>query len=381
MVEGLEAPSYLRRLFFAALALVLVGLAGGWISWLGNMETPERWQPPAPLPSRPWACEGQLKDRWSRLAESKRQLAVSWERTEELEQVAVDFAAPAFLNARVELDREEAFRSSARKKEMGLDFDVGAEVPASGVLLYLGLLGLLWLVARDVMRSPSGAFSGDPLSRRLGWPIAIATLVVFAPALLAEILVSVLNQKKSWFGWDSFCVSPGSFAFTKVALLGVDLGAGVVLAIFWALLDPAHRPPIRIDDATARRRMALYVDFLRKWSFWGVVVVAMVLIGWLQLATSAVNPSGFERSYVFAVIGGILAPGYLLSRIVGNVHGLQREYAEQVVGRDPTQVPPDPTARLYGDGGWKLPAAAAAVLSGALYVLDKLGIFAIIAGR
>jgi hypothetical protein len=33
VAEGLEAPSYLRRLFFAALALVLVGLAGGWISF------------------------------------------------------------------------------------------------------------------------------------------------------------------------------------------------------------------------------------------------------------------------------------------------------------------------------------------------------------
>lgn len=251
-----------------------------------------------------------------------------------------------------------------------------------GVVMILLLVLLPWWIARHMEKSAKdlSLTDADRVEGR-SWrrPFALFAGSLWAVQVAQQLYTSVFSVEKSWFGWDSFCVSPWSFVCVNLTLLGGSLTTAWPLTVYHLLTDERAAPPVDLSHPSGRCGVGDYMATLRLWSFLGLVAVIAPALLYLRGASG--QQANFANGYYASVLFALAIATTLEFRTVRCALRVRRDYEAKRAALGATwaevegkRVPDDPTNVFLGDAPWKIPATITVVLGGAWVMLDVLGL-------
>jgi hypothetical protein len=331
-------------------------------------------------------CRGQLAKRREACAQIQRDLEVAAQRIRTLETALLDTRISGWIDARRELSQERAHQATLERQQR--DLTVGHKGTqawyTSGcwylVFIVAGLL-LEALVFRWALRGAREACILKAKGPTWSYRVYLVTgLMFFVPHLFEQVLTSVVASDKSLFGWESYCVSRGSFIALRVAMLGVSFALALPYTVLYELLDRKWLPQLALLHKDGACGAGPYVAFLRLWSFVGLGLVALVFVSWLKYLVW--TQANFNPRYLITPLFYLTVAAWVLARALLAAYGLRLRYHEAVAvamqdiwsAEKLKTFPPDPTLAFLPEKPWQLPASVLAVLVGLWWVLDQLGL-------
>jgi hypothetical protein len=392
--DARRVVSHMWLLGFGAIIMVLGGIPA-FSTW--HVER-GRWaaEPCAAPNTRTPAsevCEIQLRRRAERLCQQQRDLATSEVRANEFRTALDRPTSPLFVEARAGLEREAVYRSSLKSQYKGLEFSTSMWAPGGQFLLLLLSLVAAYLVARKAAFDAGEAISElkDKTwgTRELLLPWFVTLVVPAGPMLLTEYLGSMTDPNKTWFGYDSYCISHTTYYAVRLASVGVYMACAVPVAMFFRVSARTWRPevrgagdsPVSYADFANYAEFAGYAELVQRWCFWGLLLVFSFAAIWLKLAVSGVDAPNFYYAYLLPALG-LLPPLVVVGRFYLRMKELRREFKKWEASRlSGAAGMPDPTAKFLGDDPYRLPAVFVALAAAGWALLDKLGLLVVFHGH
>lgn len=357
---------------------IIVSAAGGYPIWCGS------WDGNG---NDACICKEQLKNRNEHLIRISSDLAVVKKRIESFKEGLYNTKNTAFIQSRMELDREKKEKTDleAEKKRLILKPIFPSAVWELALILF-GLMAV-FLVARFVLKDAQDTFH-EKLNFKKVWirPYLLMAGFLIASTLGEQVWVSIIDTDKSWFGWCSFCISPWVFILMRLTYAADQFAITYALTMFYLLADERYVPKIKLDNPDGRCGVGKYVNLFQKWTFIGLTAAIFPIVWWLHVIT--VSPASFEKAYLITPISSLIVVMYLVFRGVRKASLLRRKYQEACTekmgqswsAQKAKNLPPDPTLEFLGDKWWKLPAVVTAVITAALVALKVLGVTNILVG-
>lgn len=351
---------------------IVVSCAGGY---------PLRCDPWDGNGSNSFKCEKQLDNRREKLSEINSDLDAVEKRIDHFTKALKKKEDRAFVQARVELEREKRKKAALTDEKKGLIANPIFPSAFGELAFLLVAFGIVFLIARRILKDATKTFHRTLDLKRV-WIkpyLLIAGVLIFC-TLVEQVWVSVLDPQKSWFGWCSFCVSPWGFVLIRLTYAMDQFAITYVFTVIYLLTDEQYVPPIELDNPDGRCGVGKYVYLFQKWTFIGLVVAIIPIVWWLREIT--VSPAWFEKAYLITPVSSLGVIAYLVSRVIRRAYLLRRKYQEACTNKmgsswsaqKAKNLPPDPTREFLGDKWWKLPAVVTAVITAALAALKVLGI-------
>ena len=206
----------------------------------------------------------------------------------------------------------------------------------------------------------------------------LLAFVIFAPMLVSELCTSVFSVEKTWFGWDSYCVTPWAFIIRCLAMAVLCLVAATPFSILLYYSDISQKPPVTLNAQDGRFGVGKYADFLSTWAMLLILVPSLLgLIGlrWVMEAEPEFNT-------VRLLIGSGVAFLIVCTvyRMLRNAIVLRIKITEKLPDILDSHKPQnDPTVQLIGTSWWKLPATLVASLGSVGALLELSGLLEYIA--
>lgn len=211
-----------------------------------------------------WKCDDQEKHREEELKTLKLLSDAIKLRVASMEAIAKDDKHGHFLKARESLEAEKAALGAAQRKEHQLRIrTISESIPSilgliMGSMLFYLLFGrlVLWHARTTVSLTPmaeprgEGPVEGSQEQESIaqceimnqgktleswGRAHAVMTLLIASFMIIAELFTSVLATAKTWFGWDSFCITPEAFLGDVWWKFPASIGGA--LALLWGMLE------------------------------------------------------------------------------------------------------------------------------------------------
>jgi len=344
------------------LAAVLVGVAQGLWDFKTFTEDME---------SETLCCPTQHAHRGIQLQALHEEKDCSSIRLKSLQAALVDPASPHFAFAREKIieEREELRKLEARMERLQVE-PLSREFVITAGLVTLVILLAASAAARLMVHHASEPVLFGKEIASWGYPYWTFVAILFLTFLAREVSTSVIAIDKSWFGWNSFCVSNAAWLLTQVMFLGFAMVIAYPASVLWYLSRPAQRPPMldpdHPDGAWGVRR---HVLVLQTWAILTVVFFFAPTL--LALRVYAASPDVSFLYTVPSIVYSAVA-AVIVGRLIWNAVRIRQAYYnalgklgatwQEIESRRP---PGDPTINFLGEHWWKLPAT----IFGALTVL------------
>ena len=234
-------------------------------------------------------------------------------------------ASPHFVFAREKIieEREELRKLEEREKRLKVE-------PLTSRFIFIALFVTLIVIfaaygaARLMIHHASKSVLSGRRITRWRWPYWTFVVILFIVFLAREVSTSVIAIDKSWFGWNSFCVSNAAWLLTQVMFLGFAMVIAYPASVLWYLSRPAHRPPMlnpnHPDGAWGVRR---YVLFLQTWAI--LTIVFFLAPTLLALRIYAASPDvSFLYTVPSIVYSAVLA--VTVGRLIWNAVRIRQAY-------------------------------------------------------
>ena len=287
----------------------------------------------------------------------------------------------AFIPSRIELEhaieREQLLKAELNKLE------VSPVYPGIIWVVALLLTGSLvsFFVAKYVLFDAQKSFQNE-ISFKNRWKKPYFSIAGFLIGftLIEQILASVMIVEKSWFSWDSFCISVPAFILMRLSYAANQFAIAYALTIIYLISDTYYVPKVRLFSPDGKCGVAKYVSFVQRWTIIGMTAAFIPMIFWLRhLLESQME---FKYIYLLTILSSLAVVFFLVLRGIRCGYELRNKYEkakESEMGLSwsselETKIPEDPTHEFIGDKWWKLPAAVSVVIGSAWLLIRYLGI-------
>jgi len=246
------------------------------------------------------------------------------------------------------------------------------------IALILGSLLFYLLINRLALLHAKSAYRHSHLSKIIrNWmlPQILIGIVIAAPMIISELVTSVFATEKTWFGYDSFCVTPSAFVLKCMAYVTFGFVASTPFTMLWCL---SRRDYIPLPDPSARDGKfggERYVEFLQTWTLWLILAPSTLGIFLFRYVVEMEKVFSFVR-LLYGLGVGIMTL-LIVVRLITNAVILRFRCREALVDQklgEADRVPIDPTISFLGTDWWKLPATISVSLASIWALLEFMGL-------
>jgi hypothetical protein len=270
----------------------------------------------------------------------------------------------------------EQLKKIIKKSESHQIYSLKQTFPLVLALIILTLLSFLFVGRLIVLHAKSislnGVDSWTPPHIFFGFLIAIFMS-------LAEVFTSVLATEKTWFGWDSFCVTQYAFVIKCITFFSYGLVAATPFTILWCLSRKINIPNPDSSAPDGKFGAGRYVEFLQTWTLWLILAPSALGIIWIRYVVEM--ESQFSPARLLHATGVGVLITLIVIRLIRNAIILRfrcNEAFQRIKHKPKDKLPADPTIAFIGTTWWKLPATVSAALASIWVLLEGLGIAKII---
>lgn len=244
------------------------------------------------------------------------------------------------------------------------------------ILMLFSLISFL-LIERLIILHAKWIKNFFPTNKLINWTqpqISFGFLIAFFMTL-AEIFTSVLAKEKTWFGWDSFCVTPSAFIIKCISFISYGLVAATPFTVLWRLSDEKYLPkpnPLAEDGNFGAGR---YVQFLQTWTLWLILFPSALGIIWFRY-TIEMEPQ-FSPARLLHGTGVVALIAIIVYRLIKNAIILRFQCEDELHQKKykaKDKLPTDPTIAFLGTAWWKLPATVATAFAVIWALLEGMGL-------
>jgi hypothetical protein len=249
----------------------------------------------------------------------------------------------------------------------------------STLTFYIFLARLILLHGKVVQDNLQSDDRFDSRLEKWLLPHILFSSVITASMISSEIITSVLACEKTWFGYDSFCVSPSAFVIKCIAFIGFGYVAATPVTYLWCFSRTHCIPRLDPNARDKHFGISVYVEFLQTWSLWLILAPCTLFIVWMRYVVEMELNVSYAR-VLYAV--GIGVPLVLIVvRLIRNAIIIRfrcNQELQKFEEEPKNRVPVDPTISFLGNTWWKLPATIGAALASIWALLEGLGLGKII---
>lgn len=290
-----------------------------------------------------------------------------------------------FVNAHSYLAEENKILQSLKNKEKGLEI-----TPMSGkfVLIFIAFMlpFFLSLVITQWLLKDFDWLSKDrelPPSRlsKVFWSLSIIFWLIIVVTAIFTSIVTV--EGKTWYDSSSFCVSEFAFIVIHIALLGSTMSLATPVSVAFVAANKRYIPPIKLQNPDGRCGVGDYIDALKRWTFWGSILVLGIAISWTDFVIS--QQGGISRAYLIVPFSMAALLLLLMYCFLRNAYTIRKEYILHRTALGATwaevsshEIPQDPTVEFISHEWWKLPTVVYPVLGTIFFVAEFFGISKIV---
>jgi hypothetical protein len=138
------------------------------------------------------------------------------------------------------------------------------------MVFVFGSLLIYLSISRLVLLHSNSVFMSAPISRTTqemigNWktPLIQFAFVLAAPMIISELCTSVFAETKTWFGYDSFCVTPSTFVLKCIAYLTFGCVAATPFTVLWCLSRRDNIPRADPSAGDGKFGAERYVEFVQ----------------------------------------------------------------------------------------------------------------------
>lgn len=212
-------------------------------------------------------------------------------------------------------------------------------------------------------------------------PQILIGIVLIVPVLLSELCTSVLAEEKTWFGYDSFCVTPAAFVVKCIAFVASGFVSATPFTMLWCLSRRDYIPHPDMLARDGKFGAERYVEFLQTWTLW--LILAPSALGIFFFRYVIVKEDLFSPVRLIYGLGVGIIILLIIVRLIRNAVILRFLCREILVNQKhgaTDQVPIDPTIDFLGKDWWKLPATISVSLASIWVLLELMGLSKILVG-
>lgn len=359
-------------LFFAG-ALSAYGVHGSWTKELTISCITER-------------CSKQ-RDHWNDLIDKEIETKiVAAKRIEHLKRARLDSNNSNFNQSwnwfEAELDQLEGIKKSTKYRINSIIF---WSFPTFTAFIFGSLLFYV-LMNRLVLLHAKSTYKHAQLDQIIqgsisNWktPQILIGMLISATMITSELFTSVLATEKTWFGYDSFCVTPSAFVVKCIAFIAFGFVASTPFTILWCLSGKDYIPYPDPSAKDGKFGVERYVEFLQTWTLW--LILAPSALGIFLFRYVVEMESVFSPVRLLYGCGVGIVILLVIVRLITNAIILRFRcrdaLTDQKFGKE-DRVPVDPTISFLGTEWWKLPATITVSLTTIWALLEFIGLSKII---
>lgn len=331
-------------------------------------------------------CTNQRNYRKERLMEACEDREAAIKRIKLLKEIRSDPKDKNFSQTWSWFEKEiDQLKKVVKRSEKYQINSLGKSFPHLISLIFFSLIVYLFIGRLVVLhtRSIQSHFGLDEISQNKisNWmlPHFIFGFLIAVFMILSEIATSVLDQEKTWFGWDSFCVTPSAFVIKCVALISFGLVAVTPFTMLWCVSRKKYIPPAMPSARDGKFGAGRYVEFLQTWTLWLILVPATLGIVWMRYVVE--KEPRFSSARLLYVIGPGVIITLIVVKLIRNAIILRfrcYDSLSEEAFKERDKQPTDPTISFLGTEWWKLPATISVALASIWVLLGWLGMSKII---
>ncbi len=249
----------------------------------------------------------------------------------------------------------------------------------SSLLFYIFMSRLVTLHAKSTYKNYR--FNDINHDSIKGWktPLVLIGIIIAATMITSELFTSVFATEKTWFGYNSFCVTPSAFIIKCIAFVFFGFVASTPFTILWCLSRKDFIPnldPLAPDGKFGAER---YVEFLQAWTLWLILAPSALGIFFFRYVVEMETAFSPVRLLYGFGIGIVIL--FIVVRLITNAVIVKFRCRDALVDHKPDEaysIPVDPTISFLGTDWWKLPATITVSLTSIWALLEFIGLSNII---
>lgn len=357
-------------IFLAGLLAVVVGIFQG-LWYFKSSPRLESWA----------LCQAQNRNRLNRETLINVSLQISERRVASLNKALNDPRDLAFSIARLAISEEKNARDTLRRERRTVSVEPLADDLTQLVIGLLLVAVFAFVTARLAALHglhAVGTWSRDGNSEDWRWPYWSWVAIIFFPHFAREVYTSILLEEKSWFGWNSFCISSAAWGLMIVTALGVSMVIAYPATVLWHFGKRSNRPVLLdIGHRDGKWGVGSYSLFLHTWAILSLVFLLLPSALWLR----ALLDRPLSIPYLLPPAVLFVSAIAISVRMVWNAVAVRRMYQSQLgkLGFSWQEIqaknpPPDPTINFIGEHWWQLPAIVSGVLAALWLILQLTGV-------
>lgn len=371
-------PRHFWRLYMISLCVTLILFL---LAALSAWHTHDYWSKEPEIRCKAFYCPDQNDFLMQLDKEKKENLKAAKERKKRLERIRWEGKDKYFMQPWSWFESEiEKLEKFIKKSEKPLIQPISKSFPKLflfilfSLMIYILIERLVILHAKWIPKNfASEVLCQDKVKNDI-WPHIIFGFLISFCMITAEIFTSVLAKEKTWFGWDSFCVTPSAFVIKCFAHISFGLVAAAPFTMLWYLSAKRNLPdpdPLAEDGKFGAGR---YVQFLQTWTLWLILAPSTLGIIWIRYVIEMEPQFSPARLLHGAGVGVLIT--IIVYRLIRNAIILRfkcEKKLQEKKSKAQDKPPTDPTIAFIGSEWWKLPATVTttlAVIWGLLEGLD-----------
>ena len=193
--------------------------------------------------------------------------------------------------------------------------------------------------------------------------------------IVGDIRTSVWAEEKTWFGWDSYCITPVAFVIKCVAYFSFGFAAAAPFTVLWCLTREKLIPVPSITAPDGFFGGLHYMQFIQTWSLWLILLpgaLGLIFAKWVLANESAVNPDRLIFASGVAAIIATIVFRMIRNAVILRFRCTEEAHSPQNHGHEIEQK--DPTRSFLGDAWWKLPASVIGTLAALWALIEWFGV-------
>lgn len=246
------------------------------------------------------------------------------------------------------------------------------------IALILGSLLFYLLINRLALLHAKSAYRQSHLHKIIcNWmtPQILIGILIAAPMIISELVTSVFATEKTWFGYDSYCVTPSAFVLKCIAYVTFGFVASTPFTTLWCLSRRDHIPHPDTSARDGKFGAERYVEFLQTWTLWLIIAPSIIGIFLFRYVVEMEKVFSFVRLLYGLGVGIMIL--LIVVRLISNAVILRFRCREDLVGQkidEADRVPIDPTISFLGTDWWKLPATISVSIASIWGLLEFMGL-------
>lgn len=366
--------AWLSGLCISLISLIVVGVNS---LLLGNS--------PIYITSNSFNCPLQAEERAKDLKKVTTNIKQTEDRIEVFKEAFVSKSSRYYVNAHKYLVEEKKILKSLENRKKGFEI-----TPMSGKYVFIFIAFILpFFLSLAITQRLLKDF--DWLSKdqelppsRIGivfWSLSIIFWLIIVVTAIFTSIVTV--EGKTWYDSASYCVSEFAFIFIHIALLGSTMSLATPVTVAFVAADKKYIPPIKLQIPDGRCGVGDYIDALKRWTFWGSILVLGIALFWTDYVIS--QQGGISRAYLIVPFSMAALLLILMYCFLRNAYKIRQDYIRHRTALGATwaevsshEIPQDPTIDFISHEWWKLPTIVYPVLGTIFFLAEFFGMSKII---